>query len=360
MHEIFLKQALTLAELRKGHCAPNPSVGAMIVKDDKVLATGYHWGAGHPHAEVMALNQLSPSLSCNADLYVTLEPCCHHGKTPPCTDAIIQSGIARVFYGLKDPDMRVSSKGVAALLAAGIACVHLPIPEIERFYQSYSYWQIYQKPYVTAKLALSFDGKIAGAHGKPVKISNTIADEFTHQRRKWADALLTTARTVYHDDPQLNVRLPAGLLQKPVYVLDRTLSISDKAKIFTTAERLTLFHSDKVGEDKISHYQNKGAICIPVPEMGAKNLLSWESILNEIGKAGVQDLWVEAGATCFESLALANCLQQAYLYFSPVYVGFEGISAFSTMQNLFAKVQKSGWKILGQDAVCRLIWHGEA
>src|SRR5471030_3066238 len=99
MHQDFLKKALSLAKLRKGDCAPNPAVGAVIVKNSEVLATGYHWGVGYPHAEVEALKQLSPELSCSADLYVTLEPCCHQGKTPPCTDAIIQSGISRVFYG---------------------------------------------------------------------------------------------------------------------------------------------------------------------------------------------------------------------------------------------------------------------
>lgn len=360
MNVDFLKTALNLAELRKGHCAPNPCVGAAIVKDARILASGYHWGAGYPHAEIEALKQLSPELCRHADLYVTLEPCCHQGKTPPCTDAIIQSGIARVFYGLKDPDTRVSGKGIATLEAAGIVCTHLPLPEINVFYESYCYWQTHQRPYVTAKLALSLDGKIAGAQGKPVKISGEKAKVFTHQQRKFADALLTTARTIICDDPQLNVRLADGISQKPVYVLDRTLSISDKAKIFSTASPLTLFHSNKVCENKISHYRDRGAICIAIPEMPEGNLLAWEAILNEMGKAGVQALWVEAGGRCFESLVLANHVQQAYLYFSPIYLGTESVSAFSDRQNLFAKAQKATWQMLGEDAVCQLIWKGEA
>lgn len=351
--------ALELARTGKGYCAPNPCVGAVVVKEGSVIATGYHRGSGYPHAEVEALKQLSFALSCHADVYVTLEPCCHHGKTPPCTDAIIQSGIRQVFYGLKDPDYRVSGKGIAILEAAGIICTYLPLPEINAFYQSYCYWQKYKKPYVTAKLALSADGKIAGVGGKPVKISGAKAALFTHQQRHQADALLTTARTIGCDNPQLNVRLPDKIGQKAVYVLDRTLSIPATAQIFATAKSLTLFHSNKVCENRIAHYRNQGAICIEVPEMNEQPLLAWETVLSELGKAGIHDLWVEAGGRCFESLILANCLQKAYLYFSPNYLGVESQSAFSAEQNLFANVQEITWQVLGGDAVCQLTWNGE-
>lgn len=356
MNVDFLKKALDLARLGKGYCAPNPAVGAVVVKDNKILATGYHRGVGCPHAEVEAFNQIPSTLSQGADLYVTLEPCCHQGKTPPCTDAIIRSGISRVFYGLKDPDPRVSGKGAAILAEAGIACTHVSLPEIIAFYQSYCYWQADKKPFVTAKLALSLDAKIAGMDGKPIKISGKVADDFTHQQRKYADALLTTARTIYKDDPQLNVRLHENIEQKPVYILDRALTILPTARIFKTSKQLTLFHSDKVCENRISVYRNKGVNCIAVPEVKNQKILAWDAILNEIGKVGVQDLWVEAGARCFESLILGDCLDQAYLYFSPKYIGVEGIPAFSAKQNLFEKVQTTRWDVLGTDAVCQLIW----
>lgn len=361
----FLKKALSLAELGKGQCAPNPAVGAVIVKDSVILATGFHQGAGHPHAETEALNQLPRDLSQGADLYVTLEPCCHYGKTPPCTDAIIQSGISHVFYGLKDPDRRVAGQGASILSTAGIPCIYSPLPEITTFYQSYTYWQTYKKPYVTAKLALSLDGKIAGPHGKPIKISNVAVDAFTHQRRKYADALLTTARTIQFDNPQLNVRLSENIEQKPIYILDRELSTPPTACIFETAKSLTLLHSNEVCENKISAYrnaispsllQNKDILCISVPKIKEQNRLSWDAILAEIGKAGVHDLWVEAGAQCFESLALGGHLHEAYLYFSPKYLGPQALPAFSSIQNLLEKTQEIKWQILGEDAVCQLVW----
>jgi diaminohydroxyphosphoribosylaminopyrimidine deaminase/5-amino-6-(5-phosphoribosylamino)uracil reductase len=352
MHTQLLEKALHLAKQRKGFCAPNPAVGAIIAKHSEILASGHHWGPSHPHAEVEALNQLSPGQAKQADLYVTLEPCCHYGKTPPCAEAIIQSGISRVFYGFNDPDERVSGKGIAMLEAAGVTCHHIVLPEIDDFYAGYQYWQTHQRPRVTAKIALSIDGKIAGFEGKPVKISGSVAGTFTHHERKAADAILTTARTVQHDDPRLDVRLAEGTFQKPVYILDRQLSISLTARIFDTAAEVILFHAEEASTDKIAMLQAKGATCIAV-SASTQSGLAWDTIFREMGKRNVQDLWVEAGARCFESLILGNHLQQAYLYVSPKYIGASGVPAFNH-ENLFERVKKSQWQVLGEDAVCRL------
>lgn len=360
MHINFLKQALDLAKIRKGYCAPNPAVGAVIVQNNQVLATGYHWGVGYPHAEVEALKKLPRSneggVTDGVDFYITLEPCCHQGKTPPCTTAIIQNKISRVFYGLKDPDKRVSGQGAATLESAGIPCIHLPLPEIDHFYQEYCYWQKHRRPYVTAKLALSIDGKIAGPNGAPVKISGPLADQFTQEQRKLADALFTTARTVCQDNPRLNVRLAEETIKKPVYILDRTLSIPHSSQIFETAQRVILFHGSQVREEKILGYQKKGAICIKMVDDQEQDRVPWDFILEAIGNAGVQSLWVEAGGRCFESLVKGNYLQQAYLYYSTNYVGSEGLAAFADQENLFKQVKKIAWQILGEDAVCQLLW----
>lgn len=357
MHTHFLKEALDLARQRKGFCAPNPAVGAVIVKNSQILASGYHYGAGYPHAEIEAIKLLDSRQSQCAALYVTLEPCCHQGKTPPCTAAILQSGISHVYYGLKDPDPRVSGQGIAELERAGVICTHIPLQEIDDFYLSYCYWQVHQKPYVTAKLAISKDQKIAGTHGKAVKISGSHADIFTRQQRKLADALLTSAKTIKNDDPRLNVRLEQQVFKKSVYVLDRTLSMPKTACIFKTAAQVILFHGDDVHPSRTLAYTNQGAICIPTPQNESQQL-SWDFIVNEIGRQGVHDLWVEAGACCFASLLLGNYVQQVYLYFSlDRSIGADGIDAFSGRKDLFKHVKKAESQTLGKDFVCRFILH---
>lgn len=350
----FLKKALELAKTRKGFCAPNPSVGAIIAEGNRILASGCHFAPGHPHAEIDALQQLSTHDAKTLDLYVTLEPCCHYGKTPPCTEAILKSGIRRVFYGILDPDKRVSGKGISQLERAGIRCEQLDLPEIHDFYQSYIHWQTCQKPFVTAKLAISVDKKIAGLEGKPLKISGPVADTFTHQQRKQADALFTTARTIHRDNPKLNVRLPEETLQKSIYILDRTLSIPLNAQIFSTAASVTLFHDAYVCENKVARYQEKGAMCVAVPDTRHSEQLPWNFIFTEVGKRGVHDLWVEAGARCFHSLVTEQSLQQAYLYYSPKLIGEEGTPAFPEAFNLFLGAKKIEYRMLGTDRMCRV------
>ena len=142
----YLLKALELAESRRGYCWPNPAVGAVVVKDEQIIATGTHWAAGHPHAEVEALRRAGEEAK-GATLYVTLEPCCHHGKTPPCTEAIIASKVKRVVFGFRDPNA-VASKGKEQLIAAGIDCEWVALPEIDRFYRSYAYWIEKKRPWV--------------------------------------------------------------------------------------------------------------------------------------------------------------------------------------------------------------------
>jgi diaminohydroxyphosphoribosylaminopyrimidine deaminase/5-amino-6-(5-phosphoribosylamino)uracil reductase len=150
-HEIYLKQALQLAEIRRGFCAPNPSVGAVVVKNNKVISTGFHFASGAPHAEVDALNKCGDEAR-GATIYVTLEPCCHWGKTPPCTQLLIDRGIKTVIYGLSDPNPLVAGKGHANLEAANISCEQYTVPEISAFYASYYYWHKTGLPWVTAKI----------------------------------------------------------------------------------------------------------------------------------------------------------------------------------------------------------------
>src|SRR5262249_16751153 len=152
--------ALEQAQKHRGFCAPNPAVGAVMVKGGEVIGCGHHEGPGSPHAEVIALNSVTDlALAKNSTLYVTLEPCCHWGRTPPCTDLLIKTGIKKVIYGFADPNPQVNGEGDKILRQAGIESTHHSLPEIDEFYTSYTHWWRTKLPYVTAKLAQSADEK---------------------------------------------------------------------------------------------------------------------------------------------------------------------------------------------------------
>lgn len=353
MHAHYLKQALALAEIRRGFCAPNPAVGAVVVKDNQVIATGYHWASGHSHAEVEALNNLF-SLANGATIYITLEPCCHHGKTPPCTDLLIKTGIKRVVYGMCDPNPQVANKSEQLLKNAGIETLYLPLPEIENFYKSYQHWWRTQKPYATAKIALSLDGKIAGVQGARVNLTGELAKQFTHEQRKRSDAILTTAKTIIGDDPLLNVRLPNETYRKPIYILDSQLTTPLTAKIFDSAEKIILFHS-KSSQAKIDAYLMKGAHCIAITTQ--QDGLNLTEVLQYIGKAGVHDLWIEAGGRCFESFVQQNLLQRAFIYVAPKWLGSAAQTAFISQGNIFQHAKQITWQSLGNDAVAELLFN---
>ncbi len=340
----YLLSALELAYLRKGACSPNPSVGAVVVKNNHIIAEGYHEGPGLPHAEPTALSQLSDEDAKDSTIYVTLEPCCHHGRTPPCTELLIKKKVARVVYGYQDPNPIVSGRGHEKLTAAGIICDYQALPEIQTFYESYAYWHKHKRPFLTAKLAVSADGKIAGEGGVPVKITGDLTNQFTHQQRKMSDAILTSVKTIIQDDPQLNVRIHPhpgsvpqagegvnksntfyslarlrervgvrGLVQpKPVYVLDRSLQFPLAARVMQTAKTITLFYDKLLDISKTFPFTKHGVFCVPVPCRDSK--LELEFILDYLGNQGLHDVWLEAGAILFKAFVLSGLAQRVYLY----------------------------------------------
>ena len=345
---VYLQKALVVAELRKGFCAPNPSVGAVIVKDNIIVATGHHEAAGHVHAEIAALEKLNYKAD-KATLYVTLEPCCHWGKTPPCTDAIIQSGIKRVVYAYKDPNPIVAGKGEAILLNAGLQCDHLPLSEINTFYKSYTHWHQAQTPFVTAKIAMTLDGKIAGKQSNPLQITGEALKELTHQYRKKSDAILTTSKTITQDNPQLNVRFPAETLSKPLYILDSQLNLPLTAKVFSTAKSLIIFHAKSAPSDRLNQLLERGVRCYSVAEtVDGLNLLD---ILVQIGKDGVHDLWVEAGAKCFSAFVQQKLLHRILIYMAP-WVAGEGSFAFHMPVDF--RAYPLHWQQFGKDVLCEI------
>ncbi len=342
-----------MAEQRRGFCAPNPVVAAVVVKEGEVISVGVHQQAGQPHAEVNALEPLAHKAE-GATLYVTLEPCSHWGQTPPCTKLIIKSGIKTVYYAMLDPNPKVAGDGVGQLKKAGIECYRLKVKEITDFYDSYVYWLENQRPRVTAKLAITLDGKIAGKDGQPMVITGDSLKRYTHQWRRHSDAILTTSHTIMNDDPQFNVRIDDEILDKPIYILDSSLRVSPRAKLFHNAENITLFHrKNSNGGDK-DRLIARGVRCIPVS--GNDKGLDLDEVLEIIGADGIHDLWLEAGSRCFQSFLQQQLLRRALIYIAPKVVAADAMSAFTKAVPLEEKAQKIQWHQCGDDAVLDLLY----
>lgn len=351
----YLESALSLAEIRQGFCAPNPCVGAILVKNKQIIAKGYHLAYGSPHAEIDAMSKVPPSQLKGSTLYVTLQPCCHTAKkTPPCTDRIIKAGIVKVIYGFRDPNPAVNSHTDKILQEAGIECIQYPLPEINKFYASYDYWWKYKRPFTTAKLAISLDGKIASENGKPVRLTGDEAQKFTHQQRKKTDAILTTAKTVCLDDPLLNSRLGNENYKKPLYILDTHLNLSASSKIFNSAEHITIFHNTDVNkEHQLKRKQPNTRFISSKTDENGLNLIA---VLEQIGLDGKIDLWIEAGGQLFQAFVQNSLLQRAFIYVAPLWLGENAQTAF-TAPNPLKKGMPINTTLLGIDTCFEFKWN---
>lgn len=352
----YLETALSLAEIRKGFCAPNPCVGAILVKNNRIIATGYHQASGSPHAEVDAIRKVDPSDASGAILYVTLQPCCHTAKkTPPCTDLIIKSGIIKVIYGFRDPNPVVNGHTNKILQDAGIECVHYPLTLIDNFYLSYAYWWKHKKPFTTAKLAMSLDGKIAGRNGRRIQLTGDAAQKFTHLQRKQADAILTTAKTITADDPLLNCRIDDLTYKKSLYIIDTHLSVPISAKIFNSTEKITIFHHSQISEKEQKRFQKHAIRFIPIKTNN--NGLDLLEIVKQIGQDGIVDLWIEAGGKSFQSFVQNSLLQRAFIYVAPQWLGENTQLAFNVPDPLKGAIWANSI-ILDKDSCFEFKWSG--
>lgn len=349
MHKYFMLAALEQAWLGRGNCAPNPSVGAVAVHQGEIIARAWHQGAGTAHAEKLALGQIPTGLQ-DVILYVTLEPCNHWGRTPPCVAAIIEYGISQVIYGFRDPNPVVAANNTTEILQGkGIKTLHYPMEEIDAFYQSYHYWTLTDKPWVTAKLAQSLDGKIAGGKGQRCYLSNTECAEFTHHNRLHTDVILTTEKTITLDDPLLNVRLKNSEQAKVVAIIDSRLSLKKEAKIFNTAKHCLIYHDERHAVD--NPLPNCSYYAVPAKE----DLLDLTTIIGHLGSLGFHDVWVEAGGLLFSALHRENLVQRTYLYIVPTLLGAEAASAF-VGENIFNKKPTLTWQIKTDNVIACLDW----
>lgn len=300
----FMLLALRQAQLGLGSCAPNPAVAAVVVRNGQCIAQGYHHGPGQPHAEVEALQSVESPSDC--ELYVTLEPCCHQGRTPPCTDFIISKRLKKVYFGYFDPNPAVAGRGQQLLQQAGIICEYLALPEIDLFYRPYHYWWQYQRPWVTAKLAISDQHEVAiGA------LTNSACQFFTHQQRLQHDALLTTVATIINDDPLYNARLIDPAIKKPLYILDREARLPLSARILQSCAPVIIFYHQAT-DSRLAALVSAGVECRYTPLCGTQ--LDLNHCLMSIGADGRHSLWVEAGATCFSSFLRQGLAHKVLVY----------------------------------------------
>ncbi len=352
MHRQWLLRTLALAQAHKGFCTPNPAVGAVVVKEGIELSCGSHVKAGEPHAEDLALKQLDYPLT-GATLYISLEPCSHWGKTPPCIDAICESGVSNVIFAHSDPNPIVKSfDTIGYLKGKGVTCEQICLPEISTFYRSYDHWVRNKRPYVTVKMAQTLNGKIALPNRKNIQLTQPNIAEFTHQQRQYADGILTTAATIKADDPQLNVRHPnQAVIDKPLAIIDSNLTLDPAQRLFKSKAPRHIFYDTK---HKATEHLSQ---CHYYPTNSNTHGLDLVSILDELGKLGWHDVWVEAGGQLFTSLLQQALIQQLYLYISPQWLPSNAMDAYigSDMFSLKESAQIN-CKQIGDDLLFQMIF----
>jgi diaminohydroxyphosphoribosylaminopyrimidine deaminase/5-amino-6-(5-phosphoribosylamino)uracil reductase len=322
MSEKYMKIALAQAKRALGRVSPNPLVGAVIVKRGEIVGVGYHHRAGTPHAEIHALNKAGRKAR-NADLYVTLEPCCHYGRTPPCVETIIDRGIKKVVIGMIDPNPLVAGKGVAKLQAAGMAitCGVLE-DECRKLNEVYVHYITKRIPFVILKVASSLDGKIATRTGDSRGITAQHALQKVHALRNHVDAILVGSGTVKADDPLLTTRLAGKRSKDPVRViLDSTLSISPRARVFNPSSRsaVVVATTHKAPARKKEQIEKAGGTIITVASKDGK--VSLRSLMRTLGKREITSVLIEGGTNISTSAFNEGIVDKIIFFYAPKLLG---------------------------------------
>jgi len=324
----FMQQAIDLALQGQGRTAPNPPVGAIVVKNGQVVGTGYHPLAGQPHAEVFAL-QAAAENARGADLYVTLEPCCHQGRTGPCTEAILAAGVARVMVGIQDPNPQVAGKGIAHLRAAGLEvqtglleaqCSHLIAPFAKHLATG--------MPFILYKAAMTLDGQIASSEGDSRWISCAESRRLVHQLRDRVDAIMVGSGTVIADDPQLTTRLDDGGRDAVRVVLDSTLKTSPQATLYTQSSqaKTLLVTAEGHSASSLAPYRNAGAEIITVPRTAEG--LNLEAVMLALGRRNLQYVMLEGGGRLARAMLQAAMIDRMMIFVAPKLLGGAGKGLF--------------------------------
>src|SRR5512135_1975292 len=322
--EFYMSMALELAQLGRGTASPNPMVGAVVVKDDKVVGKGFHKRPGTPHGEAIALQKAGEKAQ-GATLYVNLEPCCHRDKlTPPCTDAVLKSGVKRVVVGMIDPNPKVSGQGVVLLGEAGVEVdAGLLQEKCERLNQAFRKYITTGLPFVTLKVAQTLDGKIATSSGDSKWITGFEARRQGHLLRHQSDAILVGIGTILRDDPSLTTRIEG--LENPHdpcrIVLDSTLRIPLDAKVLNLESKSkTLVATTIAGStQKMKEIKKKKAGLLILDEK--EGLVSLPALMDELAKMGMTNVLIEGGARVNAEALRSGVVDKVMFFVAPKILG---------------------------------------
>lgn len=319
----YMGLALDLAERARGQTTPNPLVGCVIAKGGRILGRGWHRQAGGPHAEVFALLEAGEEAR-GADLYVTLEPCSHTGRTPPCADAVIKAGVRRVVVALSDPNPLVAGQGLKKLQEAGIE-VEAGLLGSRAALQNEAFLHSirFKRPFVHLKLAATLDGRTAAASGDSKWITSETARERVHLLRKAAGVVMVGVNTANGDDPLLNVRLPGQEVSPTVrVVVDPTLRSLPSLKMFQPGEAkwTILACGPSADSDKVKYFEGLGVKVIKVDELSPGNL-DLKPLLETLYQAGFMEVLAEGGAGLAGSLFTLRLVERCHFFYSPKVLG---------------------------------------
>lgn len=317
MKEEFMEMAIDLARHGEGYVNPNPLVGALVVAEGKVIGRGYHQRFSAPHAEIVALDEAGTQAR-GADLYVTLEPCCHHGKQPPCTERIIAAGIARIFIACRDPNPIVNGRGIAHLRNSGLdVTVGLLAGKAERINEIFFTYITTSIPFVHLKLAVSLDGKIATRTGDSQWITSEQSRIAAHRLRRKYAALLVGATTVITDDPQLTVRHVTG--RQPLrIILDGKGRIPVTARVFAEPGR-TIVVTATMAHETAQIIEARGGEVWRI--MQHEDKVDLRQLLHRLGREGIDGLLIEGGGATAASFLEAGLIDKVSFFFAPLIIG---------------------------------------
>ena len=351
----FMRDAVSEAKKGLGKTAPNPAVGCVLVKSGRVIGRGFHRRAGAAHAEVEALASVRGTAR-GATAYVTLEPCCHQGKTPPCTEALIEAGVARVVAGCRDPNPRVSGKGLRKLRSRGIECSVGKVlqDECRDLIRGFEHWIRTNRPWVELKLASSLDGRIATGNGRSKWISSAASRDSVQDMRARADVILVGVGTVLADDPRLTSRRRGAKNPRRV-ILDRSLKTPPTAKVVTQKGSALIVCSKQAPLRVRQKLKRAGAEILELSVVGARG---WERLLDEFGRRGFHEVLVEGGSK-IASLALkARVVNELTIFYNARLLGADGIPLIGplglTDPAAAPRFETKSWRQLGPD----LVWVG--
>jgi len=339
-----MELAIKLAEKGKGTTSPNPMVGCIIVKRGRIVGKGFHKKAGTEHAEVLAIQDAGKK-AMNSTMYVTLEPCSHWGRTPPCTEKIVESGVREVIIGMKDPNPLVH--GYMELKARGLKTkIGILEEEAEKLNEPYAKWMKFKKPFVVIKVAMSADGRIATKTGDSKYITSKEARTLVHQVRTEVDAVMVGVNTVLRDNPELTPRLYKG--KDPLkIVVDSNLKIPRNCNLMKDPSRLVVATTTKASKSDVQKLQDKGIrVIITKPDKGMVDL---KELMKELGKSEIINVMIEGGSELNSSAINAGLVDKIMIFTAPKLIG-NGKGAIGNLG--ITKIAKA---INLKDPVCRLV-----